>query len=102
MSEDPLEIFDRLLVGKPGLRNRHHLSNSRDFYESDWTYEEMLAIEVQFAEAFRSVAARVQAKWGPPDFIGPRAKSQFPEFYVAEELCYWKKGDVLAIIWWEH
>lgn len=40
--------------------------------------------------------------WGPPDFIGQRADSEFPQFYTAEQLCYWGRGDVVAMIWWEH
>jgi hypothetical protein len=24
------------------------------------------------------------------------------QFYTAEELCYWRRGDLLAMIWWEH
>jgi hypothetical protein len=102
MNDEPVRILERLLHKKPGPKNVHYLRASRDFYASDWTYKEMQAIEKEFAREFRSAAAQVEAAWGPPDFMGPRVQSEFPEWYVAQELCYWKRGDRLALIWWEH
>lgn len=100
--EDPVAILEGLLTQAPGLRNVHHLKASRDFFDEDWTYEEVAAIEAEFARDFRAAAARVEAAWGRPAFIGHRDDSEFPEFYVAEELAYWRRGDVLALVWWEH
>lgn len=102
MGEDPVAILGRLLTQEPGPRNAHYLKASRDFFEADWTYEEVEAIEAEFARDFRAVAAQVEAAWGPPDFIGHRNDSEFPEFYTVEEFCYWRRGNVLAMIWWEH
>jgi hypothetical protein len=65
-------------------------------------YEDMQAIEAEFARDCWGVAARVAKAWGPPDFMGHRNDSEFPEFYTAEELCYWRRGDLPALIWWEH
>lgn len=100
--EDPVAILKRLLTQKPGPRNVYHLKWSRDFFDADWTYEEVAAIEADFARQFQAPAARIEAAWGPPEFIGHRAQSAFPEFYVAEELAYWRRGDVFALVWWEH
>jgi hypothetical protein len=102
MEEDPVAILERLLSREPGPRNAHYLKASRDFFAGDWTYADVRAIETQFARDFRAVAARVEGAWGPPDFIGHRTDSDFPDFYTFEELCYWRKGDRLAMVWWEH
>ena len=102
MHPDPVAILERLLGEKPGYQNAHFLKVSRDFWESDWTYEQVEAIETEFAREFRSVAAQVEAAWGKPEFIGHRDDSPFPAFYTVEELCYWRKADVLAMVWWEH
>jgi hypothetical protein len=102
MTDNPVMLLERLLSQEPSARKIHHLKSSRDFFEADWTYEEVRAIEAEFARDFQATAAEVEAAWGPPDFIGHRADSEFPEFYTAEELCYWRRGDVLAMIWWEH
>src|SRR5262249_26196774 len=99
--EDPVALLQQLLTQKPP-RKAHYLKASRDFYDADWTYEEVQAIEAEFAKDFRAVAAQVEAAWGPPAFIGHRNDSEFPEFYTAEEFCYWRRGDLLAMIWWEH
>jgi hypothetical protein len=102
MDDSPIAILERLLMREPGPRNAHYLKASRDFYDCDWTYEELQAIEAEFARDFRAVAAQVEAAWGQPDFIGHRTEAPFPEFCTAEELCYWRKGDRLAMVWWEH
>jgi hypothetical protein len=102
MNENAVAILERLLTQEPGPGNAHYLRVSRDFYDADWTYEEVQAIEDAFAQDFRAVTAEVKAAWGPPEFIGHRKDSDFPEFYTAEGLCYWRKGDRLAMIWWEH
>jgi hypothetical protein len=102
MDESPVTLLEDLLTREPGPENAHYLKTSRDFFGDDWTYEEMQAVEEEFAQDFRTAAARVEAVWGPPDFLGTRAESEFPEFYTAEEFCYWRKGDRLAMIWWEH
>jgi hypothetical protein len=99
---DPVAILERLLTHEPGPKNIHHLKASRDFFDADWTYEEVGVIEAEFARDFRVVAAQVEAAWGPPEFIGRRDDSEFREFYTAEELCYWRRAGVLALIWWEH
>jgi hypothetical protein len=100
--DDPVAILERLLTQKPGPRNVHHLKASRDFFDTDWTYEEVVAIEAEFARDFREAAVSVESAWGPPEFIGHRDASEFPEFYIAEELAYWRRGEVLALVWWEH
>lgn len=87
-NEDPVAILERLLTQEPGRQNVEHFKASRDFFDADWSYQEMQAIEAEFARDFRAVAARVQAAWGPPDCLGRRDDSEFPEFYTAEELCY--------------
>ena len=102
MEANPVQILEQLLAQEPGPQNVHHLKASRDFYDADWTYEEMQAIEAEFARDFRIVAAEVEAAWGPPEYIGHRDRSPFPEFYTAEDLCYWRRGNLLAMIWWEH
>jgi hypothetical protein len=102
MSDDPVALLEHLLAQEPSSQNVHFLKGSRDFFEPDWTYEEMGAIEAEFARDLRAVAARVAAVWGAPDFIGHRSESEFPTFYTAEEMCYWRRGSVLAMIWWEH
>jgi hypothetical protein len=102
MDGKPVAILERLLKQEPGPRNAHYLKASRDFFDCNWTYEEVQAIEDEFARDFRTVAAQVEAAWGPPDFIGYRTESEFPEFCTAEEFCYWRKGKRLAMIWWEH
>jgi hypothetical protein len=98
----PIAILERLLKQEPGYRNAHFLKASRDFWESDWTYEQVEAIEAEFASELRSIAAEIETAWGKPDFIGHRDDSEFPDFYAVEELCYWRKGDLVAMIWWEH
>ncbi len=102
MDEDPVAILERLLSQEPGARKTHYLKASRDFFDADWTYDEVQAIEADFARDLRAVAAQVEAVWGPPVFMGHRDDSEFPEFYTVEELCYWRRGDLLAMIWWEH
>jgi hypothetical protein len=102
MSDSPVAILEGMLKREPGPQNAYYLKASRDFYKCDWTYEDVEAIEREFAQDFRSVATTVADAWGPPDFIGPRSQSDYPLWYVAEDLCYWKKGDRLAMIWWEH
>jgi hypothetical protein len=102
MAEGPIVILGRLLTQEPGPRNAHYLRASRDFFDGDLSYEEVQAIEAEFARDFRAVAAQVAAAWGPPDFIGHHTESEFPRFYTAEEFCYWRRGDRLAMIWWEH
>jgi hypothetical protein len=104
LSGNPMEILERLLFEKPEPGTRQHvcLKASRDFFESGWTYEEVEAIEAEFARDFRFVAEEVAKVWGPPEFIGHRNDSPYPDFYTAEEFCYWRKSDVLAMIWWEH
>jgi hypothetical protein len=102
MDDNPVAIFERLLSQEPGPRNVHHLKASRDFYDRDWTNEDVEAIEAEFARDFRTVAAQVEAVWGAPDFIGHRSESEFPEFYTVEDFCYWRNGNRLAMIWWEH
>lgn len=102
MSKDPVAVFEELLTQPPGFRNSHYWKASRDFYGCDQTVEQVRVIEQEFARAFRAVVEQVEAAWGPPDFIGHRSESPFPEWHVAEELCYWRKGDRLAMIWWEH
>jgi hypothetical protein len=102
MEKNPVEILERLLAQEKGSRNTCQLKKSRDFWEKNWTYEEVAAIEAEFARDFRAVAAQVEATWGPPEFIGHRSKSKFPGLSFAEDLCYWRKGDRLAMIWWEH
>lgn len=101
MGEDPVAILERLLTQQPGTRNAHFLKASRDFFDADWTYEEVQAIEAEFAQNFRAVVAQVEKAWGPPDFIGQRTESEYPEFYTVEEFSYWKRGDRLAMVWWE-
>ncbi len=100
--EHPIVIMKRLLAQQPGPQNIYHLKASRDFFDDDWAYEDVADIEAEFAQDFRYVAAQLEAEWGPPEFIGSRHESDFPEFYVASELAYWRKGHLLAIIWWEH
>jgi hypothetical protein len=100
--ENPITIFESLLSQLPGMRNVHYPKASRDFYADDWTFEDVVAIEAEFARDLQAIAAKVEGVWGPPEFIGPREDSGFPDFFIAEELAYWRKGDVLAIIWWEH
>lgn len=102
MRRNPVAILEQLLVKEPGPRNTHYFNASRDFFDGELTYEEIRAIEAEFAREFRAVAAQVEEAWGPPDFIGLRGDSEFPKFYTAEELCYWRRDDVLAMIWWEH
>jgi hypothetical protein len=34
--------------------------------------------------------------------IDHRSDSEFSEFDIVEVLCYWRKGDRLAMIWCEH
>jgi hypothetical protein len=95
-------IFERLLAGEPGFQHTHFLKASRHFFDNDLPYDEIEVIEAEFAREFRVVAATVESAWGPPEFIGHREESKFPEFYTVEELCYWTKSDRLAMIWWEH
>ena len=102
MSKDPLAVFEDLLTRPPGFRNSHYWKASRDFYGCGQTYEAVRVIEQEFARAFRAVVEEVEAAWGPPEFVGHRSESPFPEWHVAEELSYWRKGDRLAVIWWEH
>lgn len=102
MGEDVVAVFERMLTQEVGERKAHYLKKSHDFYDPDWTYEDVEAIEAEFARDLRSVAARVETAWGPPEFIGHRDNSPFPNFYTFEELCYWRRGNLLAIIWWEH
>jgi len=102
MSKNPVAVFEELLTQPPGFRNSYYLKASRDFYGCDQTYEAVRVIEQEFARAFRAVVEEVEAAWGPPDFLGHRSESPFPEWSVAEELCFWRKGDRLAMIWWEH
>ena len=102
MDFNPIAILEHLLQKEPGYRNAHFVRASRDFWEPDWTYEQVEAIETEFAAEFRSIAAKIETMWGKPDFIGHRDNSEFPEFYTVEELCYWRKGNVLAMVWWEH
>jgi hypothetical protein len=99
---NPISILERLLELEPGYQNAHFLKASRDFWDSDWTYEQVEAIEAEFASELRSVAAKIEKAWGKPDFIGHRDNSEFPDFYTVEELGYWRKGDILAMVWWEH
>jgi hypothetical protein len=99
---NPVAILEHLLTLEPGYRNAHFLKASRDFYEADWDYELVERIETEFAKDFRAVAAKIEAAWGKPDYLGHRDDSEFPEFYTVEELCYWRKGEVLALVWWEH
>jgi len=100
--DDPVPVLERLLTQEPGPQNVHRLKASRDFFDAGWTYEEVAAIEAEFARDFWAVAAQVEAAWGPPAFIGHRDGSEFPAFYVAEELAYWRRGNLLALVWWEH
>lgn len=108
MSDDPVAILECLLTQEPRTREVHYLKVSRDFFDCDWTYEEMGAIEAEFARDFRVVATHVGRVWGAPAFIGHRRESAFPEFHTIErlcqweELCYWRRGDALALVWWEH
>jgi hypothetical protein len=102
MGEDPIAILERLLMQEPGPQNAQFIKASRDFFDVDCTYDEVQAIEAEFARDLRLVAAQVEQAWGPPDFIGHRNDSDFPDFYTAEELCYWRRDDLLAMIWWEH
>ena len=102
MSKDPVAVFEELLTQTPGFRNSHYWKASRDFYGCNQTYEAVRVIEQEFARAFRAAVDEVEAVWGPPEFIGHRSESPFPEWYVAEELCFWRKADRLAMIWWEH
>jgi hypothetical protein len=102
VNANPVSILERLLELTPGYQNAHFLKASRDFWEPDWTYEQVEAIEAEFASELRSVATTIEKAWGKPDFIGHRDDSEFPEFYTVEELCYWRKGNVLAMVWWEH
>lgn len=96
MAADAIAILERLLTQEPVPENVHYLKESRDFFDAEWTYQEMEAIEAELAREFRLVAAEVEKAWGPPDFIGCREESEFPEFYPAEELCYWRRGDVVT------
>lgn len=102
MGDDPVALLEQMLTLEPGPQNAHYLKASRDFFDDDWTGEEVEAIEAEFARDFRAVGARIEAAWGPPAFLGHREDSEFPEFYTAEELCYWRRGEVLAMVWWEH
>jgi hypothetical protein len=102
MSKDPVAVFEELLTQTPGFQNSHYLKASRDFYGRDQTYEAVRVVEQEFARAFRAVVEEVEAVWGPPEFIGHRSESPFAEWHVAEELCFWRKEDRLAMIWWEH
>ena len=99
MGEEVVAAFERLLAQEPVQRKPHYLKASRDFWDADWTYEEVEAIEAEFARELRLVAAKVEAAWGPPEFIGHRDNSPFSHFYIFEELCYWKRDGLLAIIW---
>jgi hypothetical protein len=98
----PVKIFDRLLARKSGTRRVHYLTKSRDFFDCDWTYKDVEKIEREFGRELRRVAAEVETVWGTPAFLGRRERSRFANWWVAEELCYWKKGRVFAVIWWEH
>jgi hypothetical protein len=102
MATDPIAILERLLRERPAEKNVHYLKASRDFSDTGWTYEEMGAIEDEFAHDLRTVAERISADWGPPEFLGHRCESAFPEFYVVEEFCYWQRDGLLAMVWWEH
>lgn len=102
MSEDAVAILERLLNQEGGFPVTHCLKSSRDFYDADWTFEEVNSIEAEFDREFQAVASQVEADWGVPDFIGRGTESEFRELCMAEELCYWRKGEKLAVIWWEH
>lgn len=102
MDSDPVVILEHLLTLEPGYRNAHFLKVSRDFWDSDWSYELVEGIEAEFASELRAVVARIEAAWGKADFLGHRDDSEFPEFYTVEELGYWRKGEVIAMAWWEH
>lgn len=50
--EDPVAILERLLTQESGPQNAEHIKASRDFADADWAYQEMQAIEAEFARAF--------------------------------------------------
>jgi hypothetical protein len=99
--EDPIPILEQMLTREPGPENTH-LKVSREFYDDDFSPEEVEAIVSEFARDFQAIAARIETAWGPPEFIGQSSESAFPEFYVAEGLAYWQRDDALALVWWEH
>ena len=102
MADSPVTILERLLAQPAYFQNMHRLRESRSFWDDDWTYEEMDALAHQFAADYRALVAEVRAVWGPPDFSGDFDTPGFPGWCLASELTYWRKGNRLACVWWEH
>lgn len=101
MSEDALSVLTRLLEAPPGAENVY-LEKSRDFWEGDWTTEEMEAVEQSCRERYRGEAERLRAAWGTATFSGSWEDPDFPDWCPGTEVSYWEKGDRLAYLWWEH
>ncbi|MFO0956261.1 MAG: hypothetical protein U0800_02210 [Isosphaeraceae bacterium] len=100
--EAPSAILERLLAQDVGQREVYYLKLSRDFFDGDWTYEEMADIEADFERDFRAAVEQISTVWGAPAFTGDRTHSNFPDFFEAAELAYWRQGNRLALIWWDH
>lgn len=101
MNETPLSVLDRLLAQPPGDQLPYCLRFSRDNFRSDLTDTEMEQIEAEYSREFWELAAQVAATWGLPDFIGHRNESPYTDHW-AEEFCYWRRENLLAMLWWEH
>jgi hypothetical protein len=39
---------------------------------------------------------------GKSEFIGHIEDSQFADLETVEEICYWRRGELVAMVCWEH
>ena len=101
MPEDTIAVLERLLQEAPGAQPVY-LQESRDFWDADWTAEEMETLERQFSERHAAETALIRAAWGEPTFSGGLEDPHFPDWCPGQALSYWERGDHIAYVWWEH
>lgn len=74
---------------------------SRDFF-ADRSDELTRAAMQEAREYYLAVVAEVIATWGEPDFIGDPINSEFKRVGMAIRVAYWRRGEFLACVWYEH
>jgi hypothetical protein len=95
-----LPALEGLLAEAPGRLVA--LAESRDFWDEDWTYEEVEALEAAMAVQFLRVEEHLTGVWGPPSFAGKLGSRGFPVWCPGMRLAYWHRRERIAAVWWEH
>lgn len=66
-----------------------YLYVSRDFWNADWTYEEMERIHDEFEGHYDRLVEQYSSILGPPDFSSDWGVDGYPEYQGTGNLVYW-------------